>query len=201
MVDQRRVRGERTRQEILRAAADLASRRGVEALTLGALAEEVEMSKSGVVKHFGSREQLQLATIDHAAAVFAGVVLAGAADQTPGLDRLRAITSAWLDYLTGTAFSGGCFFYAAAAELDRQPGPLRESIRAIVTAGLSLLREDLRAALDTGDLRADTDIEQLLFEMHAYLQEVSLTYLLLDDPDGRVRGERAITQLLQRHAT
>ncbi len=201
MVDQRRVRGERTRQEILRAAADLASRRGVEALTLGALAEELEMSKSGVVKHFGSREQLQLATIDHAAAVFAGVVLAGAADQTPGLDRLRTITAAWLDYLTGTTFSGGCFFYAAAAELDRQPGPLRESIRAIVTAGLSLLREDLRAALDTGDLRADTDIEQLLFEMHAYLQEVSLMYLLLDDPDGRVRGERAITQLLQRHAT
>lgn len=199
MVDQRLVRGAQTKQEVLRAAADLASRRGLEALTLGALADQLQMSKSGVVKHFGSREQLQLATIEYAAGVFAQVVLSEAAHMPPGLERLRTTAAAWLDYLTGSTFSGGCFFYAAAAELDRQPGPLRDQIRTIVTAGLSLLREDLQVAVDNGELVASTDIEQVLFELHAYLQEVSLTHLLLDDPNGRARGEQAIAALLDRH--
>ncbi len=184
---------------MLRTAADLASTRGIEALTLGALSEQLHMSKSGIVKHFGSREQLQLATIEYASTVFAEVVLAPAGDQPPGLDRLRTITAAWLSYLTGGTFSGGCFFYAAAAELDRQPGALRDSIEAIVRAGLSLLREDLQAAVTQGDLAADTDIDQVLFELHAFLQEVSLAHLLLDDPNGRARGERAIEHLLHRH--
>ena len=184
---------------MLRAAADLASRRGIEALTLGALSEQLQMSKSGIVKHFGSREKLQLATVDYASGVFAEVVLGPAADQVPGLDRLRSITARWLDYLTGPTFSGGCFFYAAAAELDRQPGPLRDLVEANVRAGLALVRDDLSAAVDQGDLAADTDIDQVLFELHAFLQEVSLTHLLLEDPTGRVRGERAIEHLLGRH--
>ena len=198
-VDQRRVRGAKTRTDVLRAAADLASRRGIEALTLGALSEQLQMSKSGIVKHFGSREKLQLATVDYASGVFAEVVLGPAADQVPGLDRLRSITARWIDYLTGPTFSGGCFFYAAAAELDRQPGPLRDSVEANVRAGLALVRDDLSAAVDQGDLAADTDIDQVLFELHAFLQEVSLTHLLLEDPTGRVRGERAIEHLLERH--
>lgn len=200
MIDQRRARGARTKQEVLRTAADLASSHGIEALTLGALADQLQMSKSGIVKHFGSRENLQLATIDYAAGVFAEVVLARAVDQEPGLERLRTITQAWLDYLTGATFSGGCFFYAAAAELDRQPGPLRDSIRAIVTAGLALLREDLQAGLESGGLEPSSDIDQILFELHGHLLEVSLTFLLLDDPNGRVRGERAIERLLERHS-
>ncbi|MCU0279192.1 MAG: TetR/AcrR family transcriptional regulator [Candidatus Nanopelagicales bacterium] len=199
MVDQRLVRGAQTKQEVLRAAADLASRRGLEALTLGALADQLEMSKSGVVKHFGSREQLQLATIEYAVGVFAQVVLSDAAGMPPGLQRLRTTTAAWLDYLTGSTFSGGCFFYAAAAELDRQPGPLRDRIKTTVTAGLSLLRDDLQAAVESGELQAHTDVGQVLFELHAYLQEVSLTHLLLDDPHGRARGEQAIAALLDRH--
>ncbi len=157
------------------------------------------MSKSGIVKHFGSREKLQLATIDYASQIFAEVVLGPAGDQPPGLERLRAITARWLDYLTGRTFSGGCFFYAAAAELDRQPGPLRDSIETNVRAGLSLVRDDLSSAVDQGDLASDTDIEQVLFELHAFLQEVSLTHLLLEDARGRVRGERAIEHLLERH--
>lgn len=184
---------------MLSAAADLASRRGIEALTLGALSEQLQMSKSGIVKHFGSREKLQLATIDYASEVFAEVVLGPAREQVPGLERLRSITARWLDYLTGPTFSGGCFFYAAAAELDRQPGPLRDSIEANVRAGLALVRDDLSAAVDQGELAADTDTGQVLFELHAFLQEVSLTHLLLEDPRGRVRGERAIEHLLDRH--
>ena len=193
-VDQRRVRGAKTRTDVLRAAADLASRRGIEALTLGALSEQLQMSKSGVVKHFGSRDRLQLAS-----EVFAEVVLGPAADQAPGLERLRSITARWLDYLTGPTFSGGCFFYAAAAELDRQPGPLRDSIQATVQAGLALIRDDLSTAAGQGDLAAGTDIDQMVFELHSFLQEVSLMHLLLDDPMGRVRGQRAIEHLLERH--
>lgn len=198
-VDQRRVRGAKTRTDVLSAAADLASRRGIEALTLGALSEQLQMSKSGIVKHFGSREKLQLATIDYASEVFAEVVLGPAGEQVPGLERLRSITARWLDYLTGPTFSGGCFFYAAAAELDRQPGPLRDSIEANVRAGLAFVRDDLSAAVDQGELAADTDTGQVLFELHAFLQEVSLTHLLLEDPRGRVRGQDAIEHLLERH--
>lgn len=198
--DQRRIRGARTRQEILGTAADVASRRGLEALTLGTLAEALDMSKSGVVRHFGSREQLQLATIEHAAAVFAEVVLAPAAQRRPGLGRLRLVVASWVDYLLGTTFSGGCFFYAAAAEVDRQPGPLREAVVSVVQAGTGLLRADLMAGVAVGDLAPGTDVEQVLFELHGHLQQISLMHLLLADPQARERGERAIDALLQRHA-
>ena len=198
--DQRRIRGARTRQEILGTAADVASRRGLEALPLGTLAEALDMSKSGVVRHFGSREQLQLATIGHAAAVFAEVVLAPAAQRQPGLGRLRLVVASWVDYLLGTTFSGGCFFYSAAAEVDRQPGPLREAVVSVVQAGTGLLRADLMAGVAVGDLAPGTDVEQVLFELHGHLQQISLMHLLLADPQARARGERAIDELLQRHA-
>lgn len=198
-VDQRRVRGAKTRLDVLVAAADLASRKGIEALTLGALSEQLQLSKSGVLKHFGSRGKLQRATIEHASEIFAEVVLRPAADQAPGVERLSGVLVRWLAYLVGPTFSGGCFFYAAAAELDRQPGPLRDAIVESVRTGLQLVRDDLVAAVDQGELAADTDVEQVLFELHAYLQEVSLTHLLLDDPEGPTRGRRAIERLLDRH--
>lgn len=198
-MDQRLVRGERTRAEILDVAADLASREGVEGITLGALADALKMSKSGVVRHFGSRENLQLATVQRAAEVFAAHVLLPAQDMRPGLARLRRIVSEWLAYLVGDVFSGGCFFYAAAAELDRRPGPLRDATADTVRAGLRLVRADLEAAVAGGDLVAKADIDQVLFELHAALQEVSTAHLLLGDEKAAERGRLAIDGLLERH--
>ncbi len=197
-VDRRRARGAQTRHDVLRAAADLASLRGIEAVTLGALGETLQMSKSGIVKHFGSREQLQLATIDYAATVFADVVLGSAQGQKPGLHRLRSTVRCWLDYLTGSTFSGGCFFHASAAELDCQPGPLRDAVVSLVRAGLALLREDLVAAVGAGELNRRTDVDQVLFELHGHLMEVSFAHLLLEDPTAHDRGARAIKGLLDR---
>ena len=198
-VDQRRVRGDRTRAEILEVAADIASREGLERLSLGVLADALEMSKSGVVRHFGSRENLQLATIERAAEVFAAHVLGPVHDLPPGLPRLRSLVSAWVDYLVSDAFSGGCFFYAASAELDRRPGPLRDAVFATVRAGLRLIRSDLEAAVSDGDLTVGADVDQLLFELHALVQEVSTAHLMLDDPRAAERGTRAVQGLLQRH--
>lgn len=198
-VDQRRVRGDRTRGEILDVAADVASREGIEGLTLAAVADTLEMSKSGVVRHFGSRVDLQLMTVQRAAEVFAALVLASAQDQPAGVDRLRRVVAAWIDYLVGDTFSGGCFFYAAAAEMDRRPGPLRDAVVAAVRAGLDLIRADLTAAVRAGDLAPDADVGQLLFELHAALQEVSTAHLLLEDPAAAERGRRAVDALLDRH--
>lgn len=199
-VDQRRARGEGTRAEILHVAANLASRDGVEGLTLGALADALQMSKSGVVRHFGSREKLQLETVRHAEDVFASIVLSPAQGHRAGLDRLRRLVDAWLDYLVGDTFTGGCFFYAAAAELDRRPGPLRDAIAASVRAGLASLRDDLTAAVAAGALAPGTDVDHLLFELHAYLQEVSTSHLLLEDPKAAEHGRAAVEGLIRRHS-
>lgn len=198
-MDQRRVRGSQTRSEILDVAADVASRAGVGGLTLGELADALEMSKSGVVRHFGSLEKLQLATVERASDIFAAQVLVPALGLEPGLARLRRLLAAWVDYLVSDTFSGGCFFYAASAELDRCPGPLRDAVVAAVRTGLDVLRADLRAAVSRGDLAVDTDVDQLLFELHALVQEVSTAHLLLDDPDAAARGRRAVDALLGRH--
>ena len=198
-VDQRRVRGERARADILDVAVDTASRVGLDGLTLSVLADAVEMSKSGVVRHFGSRENLQLAAVQRASEVFAERVMGPARDMPAGLSRLRRVVGAWIDYLVGDVFSGGCFFYAAAAELDRRPGPLRDAVAGAVRAGLSAVRADLEAAVAAGDLAADADLDQVLFELHGVLQEVSTAHLLLEDRLADKRGWRAIDDLLRRY--
>lgn len=199
-VDRRRARGSQTRGEILDRAAAVASVEGVTAVTIGALAADVGLSKSGLIRHFGSKERLQIATISHAAALFNDRVLAAAGEAPPGLGRLRAVVDAWLNYLVGDAFPGGCFFYAAGPELDRQPGPVRDALFATVAAGLSVLREDLEAARADGDLDERADLGQLLFELHGHLQQVSAWHLLLEDSSARSRGAAAIEALLERHA-
>jgi len=195
-IDQRLARGARTREEILKAAADLGSAHGLQSLTLGQLGEQLQMSRSGIVKHFGSREQLQLATLDYAAKVFFRVVVEPVQARPPGMSRLNETIDNWLDYLVSDVFPGGCFFTATASELDSQPGPLRDTVKAIVEVGLAMLRTDLDQAVHDGDLAPDADIDQLLFELHAYLLEVNLANLLLEDPSARERGHTAIKRLL-----
>ena len=118
----RKAQGERTRQAILEAAVHIASAQGLEGLTIGRLASELSMSKSGLFAHFGSKEELQVATVEAARAIFIREVIKPAFDATEGLVRLYKLCDIWLSYVQSGVFRGGCFFAAAAAEFDSRPG-------------------------------------------------------------------------------
>src|SRR5215212_4407502 len=136
----RRAHGARTRQAILEAAVDIASEEGLEGLTIGRLAAELSMSKSGLFAHFGSKEELQLATIEAARLIFAREVIRPAFEAAHGMQRLWQLCDTWLGYVQGGVFRGGCFFAAAAAEFDSRPGQVRDRIAEIMKEWLSTLR-------------------------------------------------------------
>src|SRR5438105_8311099 len=127
-VDKRRQRGERTRQAILSHAARLASAEGLESVSLQRLADDLGISKSGLFAHFGSKEELQLATVEAAAQVFVREVLKPGLVPPRGVERIQALCDAFISYVERKVFPGGCFFMAAAAEFDGKPGPVRDAI-------------------------------------------------------------------------
>ena len=161
--------GIRSREAILRTAAGLASTRGLEELSIGELAATVGMSKSGLYAHFGSKEELQLATVETAKAIFADVVLAPAALYPPGRDGLIALSDAFCEHIRDRVFPGGCFFDAAAAELQAHPGPVRDAVNRFLAEWRRLVRDHLQAAKAVGDLPVDTDLDQLEFDVLAAL--------------------------------
>src|SRR6266481_3803869 len=120
-----RSRAARTRAEILKRAVDIASAEGLEGLSIGRLASELQMSKTGVFAHFGSKEQLQLAVVEAAKQIFVQYVVQPAVKQPRGLPRLGAMLESWIGYVESIVFRGGCFFAAASAEFDSRPGPVR----------------------------------------------------------------------------
>src|SRR3954471_6014457 len=122
----RRADGERSRSAILHEAARLATVEGLDGLSLGRLADAVGMSKSGLFAHFGSKEELQLATVEAASAIFEELVIGPAGEVTAGLPRLRAYVEGFLDHVEESVFPGGCFFVSAMSELDTRPGPVRD---------------------------------------------------------------------------
>jgi AcrR family transcriptional regulator len=167
-VDGRRERGRRTRESILATAVDLASVEGLEGLTIGRLATELNMSKSGLFAHFGSKEDLQLATIDAAREIFIAEVVAPARAAEPGLPRLAALIEAKLDYLRRGVFAGGCFFDAVRSEYDsRRPGPVRNAILDDFGTWSRLVADMVRAAQRAGHLDPGADPEQVAFELDA----------------------------------
>src|SRR5246127_342650 len=121
-------KGVRTRESILRVAVDIASVEGLQGLTIGRLAEELEMSKSGLFAHFGSKEELQLATVEAARQRFVDEMFRPALRAPRGYPRLLAICRSWLDYIKRGVFPGGCFFAAASFEFDGRPGPIRDAV-------------------------------------------------------------------------
>jgi AcrR family transcriptional regulator len=162
-IDGRRLRGQRTRREILDVAVDLGSREGLEALTIGRLAGCAGVSKSGLFAHFGSKQELQLATVEAAQAIFVKEVVEPALAAPEGLSRLRATLAAWLDYFRRDVFPGGCFFQAASLEFDGRPGPVRDRIVEAMSQWLALLAELARRS----GLPAGVEPERLAFELNA----------------------------------
>lgn len=195
--DGRRERGARTRALILETAANLASVEGLEGLTIGRLAGELQMSKSGLFAHFGSKEELQLATIDAAREIFARAVVAPALEADRGLPRLRALMAAKLAYERGAVFKGGCFFETVRSEFDsRGPGPVRDAIEADMREWDALVRRMIAAAVKAGHLRQDTDVDQLRYELEALSATAMMRHQMTGDSSLFDRAERAIAARL-----
>ncbi len=197
MTDGRLLRGEQTRRLILQRAMDIASVDGLEGLSIGRLATDLEVSKSGVFTHFGSKEELQLATVRAAAEIFIEQVITPADQEPPGIGRVWRLCTARLDYLCTPAFAGGCFFYAAAAEFDARPGRVRDEIASGMRRWRRRHAHDIKDAIELGEIASDTDPDQLAFELDALAQGGGSDLLLFDDPEALGRCRRAMLDRLR----
>lgn len=194
--DGRRLRGERTRQAILSRAAQLASSEGLEAVSLQRLADELGISKSGLFAHFGSKEELQLATVDEAARVFTEEVLKPGLSVPAGTGRLVALCDSFLSYVERKVFPGGCFFEAAAAEFDSRPGPVRDAVVEKKRYWAGSLARAIREAQAAGDIRLEVDPEQLAWELNCLLIGANGTYVIDREEIIFDRARRAVRTLL-----
>jgi AcrR family transcriptional regulator len=188
--------GTGTRDAILDRAADRASIEGLEGLTIGRLATDLELSKSGLFRHFGSKTDLQLATVERAMQVLRREVFDPAAEQQPGLDRLRALVERYLSYLEREVFPGGCFLDAAAAEFDGRPGPVRDAIARASHEWMSELERNAKVARKAGELPADTNPSQLVFELNALARAANASYQLNRDRRAFRRARAGIAERL-----
>ena len=198
MTSTRRQRsdGERSRQAILRAAANLATVDGLEGISIGNLAAHIGMSKSGLYAHFRSKEQLQLETIETALEIFNAEVIEPADAAADPVDRLEATYDRFLDHIERRVFPGGCFFASVEAEFDAHPGPVRDRIAAIQRAWTERLEELVRQAQTAGALSADADPAQLAFELDAYGLMGNTSFVLHDDPVFLEHARSAIKRRL-----
>jgi len=198
--DGRVLRGDRTRRVVLARAVDLASVEGLDGLSIGRLAADLEISKSGLIAHFGSKEGLQLATIRAARAIFVRTVIEPALQAPPGMERVRGLLDAWLQYSSDRRFPGGCFFARASHEYAARPGAVRDALAVIDEEWLGLIAETIVGAQEAGDIRADVDPVQLAFDVDAYLDSANLRSLL-GRKDVYERAEQAVRDRLDAAAT
>ena len=189
--------GERRRREILTLAVDLASAAGLEGLSIGRLADESGMSKSGLFAHFGSKQDLLLATIHFAAEGYERDVIAPAELADPGLPRLRALMENWLGYIEGTQNRGGCFFDAASSEFGSRSGPMRDLLARLSRSWIRRLEEQAHIAQRFGELRPKVDPELLAFQLHAFVQEANWARELFADADAFDKARRSIAETLR----
>jgi AcrR family transcriptional regulator len=194
----RRSDGERTHAAILQAATELASVEGLEGLTIGRLAEKLGVSKSGVYAHFGSREQLQLETIEAAQAIVEREVIAPALRAPAGLGQLEALCAAYLSYVERLVFPGGCFFASLLAEMDARSGHFNEMARAGARQWHEMFKGMAAEGQRRGEIAADADLEQLAFELDACLEAGNYYFVLFREPEVLDRARRAVAGILER---
>jgi AcrR family transcriptional regulator len=192
----RRSDGERSRNAILREAAQLATVEGIGGLSIGRLAEAVGMSKSGLFAHFGSKEELQLETIETANALFNEHVIEPASVALTGFERLRQLAEGFLRHVEDDVFSGGCFFASVAAEMDTHPGPVRDLAVQIVGGWLLQLETAIHDAQAEGAIDPSEDAQQLAFELDAYLLLANAQYVVSRESTPTNRARRAIERRL-----
>src|SRR3954454_10342226 len=184
--------GERSRAAILREAARLATVEGLDGLSLARLADAVGMSKSGLFPHFGSKEQLQLATVETASAIYDELVIEPAGETATGVPRLRAYVERFISHVEEGVFPGGCFFVSAVSELDAQPGPVRDGAMAFSQRWLALLAAEVAAGQEAGELDPGADPAQIAFELNAFMVLGNMQFVASGDPAALDRVRRAV---------
>jgi AcrR family transcriptional regulator len=162
-----------TRSRIVGRALRIASTDGLEGVTIGRLADSLEMSKSGVLNHFRTKELLQLAVIEAASETFREMVWEPARQEKPGLKRLLAIEHRWIDLISGETWPSGCFWTAAAAEFDGRPGPVRDALAEALDRFEQAMRREVGRAIEAGELDPEADPEQIVFELQGIVMAVN----------------------------
>ncbi len=190
------TKGEQTRDAILEGALRLASRVGLQGLSIGMLAEELELSKSGLFAHFGSKEALQLGTIEYAAGKFLELVVRPALAGPRGEPRLHALFDGFLRWPERVPQAGGCFFVSAAVEFDDRPGPVRDRLREYWRSRLAFFAGAVRRAIDEGHFRRDVDPEQFAFQVDGIALSYHYASHLLGDAKAGEHARQACDALV-----
>ena len=191
------TKGERTRNAILETAARLATEEGLDPLSIGRLAEETGMSKSGLFAHFGSKEELQIATVEHAAALFVDEVIAPARDAPRGVARVWALCDHMIAYTERQVFPGGCFFAATAQEFTHRPGPVRDRIAGMIASWLSYLEHAVEQAQAAGELDPSVPAREIAFQLDAFAQAANMQFQLFRDERVFDDARRAVGERLE----
>lgn len=197
----RQPRGLRTREAILARAVDIASAHGLEGLTVGSLAEQLRMSKSGLFAHFGSKEELQLATVEKARLTFIEEVTKPAITARKGMPRLWRLIDLWLALVERHVFRGGCFFTAASFEFDSRRGVVRDRIAAVMHEWIGVITRAVYEAQKAGHVDPKVDPTRLAFEVHALAMGAHWAFQLLDDRQAYSRARTIVLEKLRSVAT
>ena len=192
-------KGQQTRASILDAALALSSQKGLEGLSIGALAEVTGMSKSGVFAHFGSREELQISVIREYHNRFEEEIFYPAIREARGLNRLVAMFDRWIRRVT-VEIDSGCIYISGAVEFDDRPGPVRDALADMVRTWHEALHRAIEIAREVGDLRPDTDARQMAFEMHGLILALHHDARFLREPGAVERARRGFEHMLARYA-
>jgi len=198
--EHRLSKGQASRDTILRTAAKLATTRGLDGLSIGDLAAEVGMSKSGLYAHFKSKEELELATIATAAAIFDNEVLQPATRAPAGTERLKALVNSFLAYLERRVFPGGCFFAVVAMELDTRPGPARDRVVEMLDSWRASLRQCFLDARAAGEIDPNAEVDQAVFEVQAMLFAANFLFVMTNDPIRLTQARQGVDSVLARFA-
>lgn len=193
-------KGQQTKAAIVDAALGLATQIGLEGLSIGALAEVTQMSKSGVFAHFGSREELQISVIREYHQRFEQEVFYPAMAEPRGLPRLRAMFANWMKR-TSVELDSGCIYISGAVEFDDRPGPVRDALAASVQSWHDAMRRAITLAKEAGHLRAEVDEEQMLFEIHGLILALHYEARFLQNPGSMARANTGFENILQRYGT
>ena len=191
-------KGQQTKAAIVDAALGLATQIGLEGLSIGALAEVTQMSKSGVFAHFGSREELQISVVREYHQRFEQEVFYPSLSAPRGLPRLRAMFANWMQR-TSVEIDSGCIYISGAVEFDDRPGPVRDALASSVQTWHAAMKRAIRAAMDEGHLAATTDEEQMLFEVHGLILALHYEARFLKNPGSIARANAGFENILQRY--
>jgi AcrR family transcriptional regulator len=194
----RRSKGQASRENILLTATKLATIKGLSGLSLGDLAAEVGMSKSGLYAHFKDKEELELAMIETAAVIFDREVLQPTAQANGGVERLRTAADAYLTHIESRVFPGGCFFASVAAELDTRPGLARDQVFEVIKTWFSLLSQCILEAQEFGEIDANVEVDQSVFEVEAMLLAANFLFVMTNDLLHLSQARKGVENVLAR---